>query len=254
VRKGGGLVASRKTSLFDEKGNSRRDFGLADVLGVGYTGIILDTADDTYQLIRDRESPILKDVGDTDLLINGGSTLLVTLSNKEYRVAATHIPAIPNQPPEYAWIPDMKTDYPTIVSGVYGKGRVVYFANAIEALAFLNGHDDYTGIYKNAVDFAVGGDYFFKASAPGSVHINVIADQNDANHIIVAMVNTTGTSQRPLKELVPVPVELQMPLRGRSLKEAKVLWGDQVRIVQDETSVRIAIPSLQEFASVEICL
>jgi hypothetical protein len=254
VRAGGGLVASRKTALFDEKGNPRRDFGLGDLLGVEYTGIDLDTADDTYQLIRDRESPILKDAGDTDLLINGGTTLLVTRKNKDYRIAATHIPTIPNQPPEYAWIPDMKTDYPTIISGTYGKGRVVYFANPIEALAFLNGHEDYTEIYKNAVDFASGGDYFLRAKAPRSVHINVIADQKDPNHLIAALVNTTGASQRPMKELVPVAAELRIPLRGRTLKEAKVLWGDPVEAGQDGTDARIAVPALNEFVSVELRL
>jgi hypothetical protein len=120
----------------------------------------------------------------------------------------------------------MKTDYPTIISGAFGKGRVVYFANSIEALAFTNGHEDYTEIYKNALDYATGGDYLIRADAPRSVHVNVLADQHDGNHLIVALVNTTGTSQRPIKEVVSVPVELQIPLRGRSLKRSKVLWGE----------------------------
>ncbi|MDR0561899.1 MAG: hypothetical protein LBG73_04345 [Spirochaetaceae bacterium] len=254
ARNGGGLIASRKTSLFDEKGNARGDFGLADVLGVHYTGILLDTADDTYQLIRDKENPILKDVGDTDILINGGSTMLVTLGNKDYRIAATHIPTIPNQPPEYAWIPDMKTDYPTIVSGRYGKGKTVYFANAIESLSFLNGHDDYTEVYKNALDYVTGGDYVLNASAPRSVQINVIADQNNREHYIVALINTTGVSQRPLKELVSAPAELRIPLQGRLLKNAKTLWGRDLRVSQDGTDVLISTPALHEFASVEILL
>jgi len=253
VRNGGGLIASKKTSLFDEKGNPRSDFGLADVFGVHYTGIVLNTAADTYQLVRDRESPILKGIGDTDMLINGASTLLVTLANKNYKVAATHIPTIPNQPPEYAWIPDMKTDYPTIVSGNFGKGKVVYFANAIEALAFQNGHEDYTEVYKNAVDFASGGDYFLKAKTPRSVHVNVIAEK-DLKHFIVSLVNTTGTSQRPMKEIVPVSAEIRIPLRGGSLSAAKILWGENVLVEQDGTDVRISIPALHEFASVELRL
>jgi uncharacterized membrane protein len=254
VRKGGGLIASKNTSLYDEKGKARKDFGLADVLGVSWTGVTLDTANDTYQLIRDRESPILKGVGDTDVLINGGSTALVQLAGKKYRVAATHIPTIPNQPPEYAWIPEMKTDYPTIVSGNYGKGRVVYFANSIEALAFTHGHEDYTEVYKNALDYASGGEYLLQAAAPRSVHVNVIADQKDENHLIVALVNTTGTSQRPIKEVVPVPAELRLPLRGRTLKNFKVLWGEGITVIAKEHAVLITIPALKEFASVELSL
>jgi hypothetical protein len=254
VEKGGGLVASKHSSLFDGQGMERGDFGLADLLGVSWTGRVLDTANDTYQLIRDKASPILKGVGDTELLINGGSTVLVTLGNKSYRVAATHIPTIPNQPPEYAWIPEMKTGYPTIVSGVFGRGRVVYFANGIEALSFTNGHEDYTEIYKNALDYASGGDYLLEAKAPRSVQVNVIARQDDENHLVVAMVNTTGTSQRPLKEVVAVPAKVAVPLRGRTLKNAKILWGEGVEITVEEDRALISAPALGEFASVELCL
>jgi hypothetical protein len=253
VKNGGSLVASRLTSLYDENGNARRDFGMADILGVHYTGLVLDTANDTYQLVCDKESPILKGIGDTEMLINSASTVLCTLANRDYRVSATHIPAIPNQPPEYAWIPDMKTDYPTIVSGVCGKGRVVYFANAIESQCFLNGHEDFTEIYKNALDYAAGADYMLEARAPRSVHINVISDQKDGAHLVVAFVNTTGTSQRPLKEIVPVPAELRIPLKGRSLKSSRVLWGDaQVKQQGDYALISIAV--LKEFASVEISM
>jgi hypothetical protein len=254
VREGGGLIASRKTSLFDEQGKPRRDFGLADLLGVRYTGILADTANDTYQLVRDRESPILKNLGDTDMLINGGSTILVNLVNKDYRIVATHIPTIHNQPPEYSWLLDMKTDYPTIVSGSFGKGRVVYFANAIEALCFLNGHEDYTELYKNALDFASGGDYSAKVSAPRSVHVNIISDQKDENHLIAALVNTTGTSQRPLKEVVPVPAQVRIPLRGRKLTASKVLWGDTMKISQEGDEAVITVEILKEFASAELRL
>jgi hypothetical protein len=253
VKEGGGLVASKNTSLFDEKGNARRDFGLRDLLGVSSTGVTLDTANDTYQLIRDKNNPVLKDVGDTEMLMNGGTTALVTLWNKDYQVAATHIPTIPNQPPEYAWIPEMKTNYPTIVTGTFGKGRTVYFANGIEALAFTNGHEDYTEIYNNALDYVVG-SYMLEARAPRSVHVNVIADQNDADHLIIALVNTTGTSQRPMKEVVPVPVEVRIPLRGRGLKNTKVLWGENVLVSVEKDAVLITVPALGEFASVEVNL
>jgi hypothetical protein len=205
-------------------------------------------------LIRDRDSPVLKNVGDTEVLINGGSTVLVNLVNQAYKTAATHIPVIHNQPPEYAWIPDMKTDFPTIVTGIYGKGRVVYFANAVEALCFTNGHEDYTEVYKNALDYATGGDYLVTVKAPRSVHVSVIEDQNDPGHIIIAMVNTTGTSQRPMKEVVPVPVEIRVPLRGRTLKASKVLWGEGVDTDLEGDSALITVDALDEFASVELMI
>jgi hypothetical protein len=221
---------------------------------VGFTGLIVDTSYDTYQLIRDRDNPVLKNVGDTELLINGGSTVLVNLINRDYKTAATHIPVIHNQPPEYAWIPDMKTDFPTIVTGIHGKGRVVYFANAVEALCFTNGHEDYTEVYKNALDYATGGDYIVTAKAPRSVHVSVIEAQNDPNHLVIAMVNTTGTSQRPMKEVVPVSVEISVPLRGRTLKASKTLWGEGVKTEVKKDAALITVDALGEFAGVELRL
>jgi uncharacterized membrane protein len=253
VKEGGGLVASKSTSLFDEKGNARKDFGLKDVLGVSYTGITMDTGLDTYQLVRDRNNPVLKNIGDTEMLMNGGTTVLVKLLNNEYQVAATHIPIIPNQPPEYGWIPEIKTGFPTIVTGAFGKGRVVYFANGIEALAFTNGHEDYTEIYQNALDYAAG-SYMLETTAPRSVHVNVIACQDDPHHLVVALVNTTGTSQRPIKEIIPVPAEVRIPLHGRTLKNSKVLWGEGVVVKAEKDVVVITVPVLKEFAGVEVSL
>jgi hypothetical protein len=252
VRNGGGLIASRKTSLFDENGNPRLDFGLADVLGIKYTGLVIDTSFDTYQLIRDKGNPILKNIGDTEMIMNGGSTLLVNLDNKDYKAVTTHVPVIHNQPPEYAWIQDMKTDYPVIVSGAFGKGRVVYFANAVEALSFINGHSDYTEIYKNALDYITNDDYMLKAAAPRSVHINVIEDQQNPDHLVVSLVNTTGTSQRPIKEVVPVPAEITIPFRGRSLKRSKILWGENIKVSPADKEMIITIPALKEFVGIEL--
>ena len=68
------------------------------------------------------------------------------------------------------------------------------------------------------------------------------------------MVNTTGTSQRPMKEVVPVPVEIRVPLRGRSLKASKTLWGEGVKTEVKEDAVLITLGALGEFASVELRL
>ena len=40
VAAGGGLIATHETSLYDERGNRRTDFGLSDVFGVQYQGVL----------------------------------------------------------------------------------------------------------------------------------------------------------------------------------------------------------------------
>ncbi|MCL2059614.1 MAG: ThuA domain-containing protein [Oscillospiraceae bacterium] len=266
VKNGGGLIASHDASLNDENGVQRENFGLADVFGVRNTGIVMETYNDSYQLVGNRNSPLLKGLGDTDVLMNGGTTLLCAKADPSYDVAATYIPTIHNQPPEYGWVHNMSTEYPTMISGEYGKGKAVYFANGIEAQCYVNGHEDYTEIYKNAIDYATGGQYTLKAEAPRSVHINAIEDQNNADHLIISFINTTGTSQRPVKEVIPVHnVKAFVPLHNKQLASSKVLYGGDaaaaaasataaVAVAVENGAVAITIGTLDEFASVELTL
>jgi hypothetical protein len=58
VAAGGKLIATFQTSLFDEFGVQREDFGLADLFGIGYSGTTANTETDCYQKIITR-NPIL---------------------------------------------------------------------------------------------------------------------------------------------------------------------------------------------------
>ncbi len=254
VKGGGGLIASFETSLYRADGSARENYGLAEVFGCDYAGITVDTANDCYQRVADRSSPVLRGLGDTDMLMNGGKTALA-LPREGAQVVATYIPIIPNQPPEFAWRKDHVTDFATIVTREYGKGRVAFFANTADALCFTNGHEDYTELLYNAIDYAVGGAYTLTSNAPRSVHINAISAQDDPSRMIISMLNVTGTSQRPLKELVLVgPFQVSIPARDKTLASARNLWGSQVSARQEGDHVVLSVERLEEFASVEIAL
>ena len=243
VNNGGGLVASSATSLYDESGKKRDDFGLSDLFGVTYTGIEQNTLNDTYQLIRDFDSPVLAGVENTQTVVTSGETLLVQLTNPEYDIVTTHVPTIPNQPPENAWAPTLETDNPIIVAGQYGKGKVVYFANQIEGLAYVHGHEDYTEIYQNAIDWVTNKEYTLTTDAPRSVHVNAIKDE--AGNLVLATVNTTGAGRRPVKEIIPIPkvtVNLKIPVGTGT-----TLWGSVAQTPNNQT---VQVNDLQEFASI----
>ncbi|HEY5465760.1 MAG TPA: alpha-amylase family protein [Clostridia bacterium] len=253
VAAGGGLLASYKTSLFDETGEPREDFGLSDVFGVNFTGIGKDTSDDCYQLVADKSHPVLAGLGDTDVLINAGQTLLCKpIHDGTRQTVATYIPFIYNQPPEFGWRKEMKTEFPTITAGGFGKGRVVYFANQTDAQCFINGHEDFTEIYKNAIAYVLSSPLEVLSDAPRSVHLNVIEAPGDHRSMVAALVNTTGTSQRPMKEVVPArdfSVKVSRP--GYRFKSCKSLWGEAKYQVQTEgAGVSIHFDVLDEFESV----
>lgn len=259
VREGGGLVASYETSLYDENGVRRTDFGLGDLFGVSFTGMERDTSFDCYQLIR-KTHPVLDgmEAENTTVLMNEGHTLLCRAAEgKEEQVICTYVPMIFNQPPEYAWIPEMKTEFPTIMVNEYGKGRVVYFANQTDKLCYTNGHEDFLRSFVNAVKWAGRDDFSMVVEAPSGVHVTLMEKNTDPSEKVISFVNTTGGTARPLRELCPVyGVEAFLALGEGADAETKVMKGEGITFERAEKDGRkgilIRIGKLTDFVAVHL--
>lgn len=256
VENGGGLVASYRTSLSDEKGKDREDFGLKDLFGCSFTGIVRDTRQDSYQKVQEADSPLLKDmeISRTEMIMNEGRTLLCVRQGEASAAVCTYVPPIPNQPPEYAYLPVEDTDYPTVLTGRYGKGRVVYFAGQMDRACFTNGHEDFVNLCRNAVEWAAGG-LGFSADAPESVHISLTADVTLPGRKVVSFVNTTSGPFRPVRSLQPV-FDVEVRMKAGGLREYKILKEEsRIEVRMEEGTeggeeIRIRIPELREFSAV----
>ena len=255
VMDGGGLVASYMTSLYDAQGQKRSDFGLKDILGCSYTGIVKDTQYDSYQKVR-AEHPVLKDmeIEHTEMIINEGMTLLCNKVNDQYETICTYVPRIYNQPPECAWIPEEQTDYSTITAGTFGKGRVVYFANQTEKTCYTNGHEDLIHTYFNAVDWVKREPFELTSDAPDSVRIHMTCDRVHPDKKVISFVNTTAGQYRPVRSLQPV-YDFTVRLENAKLSNYRILRQEgDIRIVQESDAagpfIRISISKLQEFSAV----
>lgn len=258
VKEGGGIVAGFKTSLYDENGKKRQDFGLRDLFGCSFTGIEEDTSFDCYQKIR-KAHKVLDGMGAdrTGMLMNEGNTLLCTMENTESgcggkaEMICSYVPRIENQPPEFAWRERTDTAYPTVVVNTFGKGRVVYFANQTEKLCRTNGHEDFLDLYRNAIEWAAAEPFQMTVKAPGSVHTTWLCRPDQPGKILLSFVNTTAGGQRPVREVVPVG-EIMAVLRGK-LKRFEIWKGeDGITADQEEEKVVIRMEKLREFAAVLI--
>lgn len=255
VQNGGGLVATYESSLYGEDGQKLGDYALADVLGVHYAGESKPTDNDYYFKIKHLASPVLNGIENTEVMMNAGATAICKAEDPAEQVAG-YLPMILNQPPEYAWIPEMDSPYAGIVARTYGKGRVVYFANTADAQCYINGHEDFTEVLANAIDYTSGKDYSQFTNAYRSVHVNLIENTQTAGQTdyVVSLINLTGTQQRPVKEIVPVSDQtVCLPLKGRRLLGSKVLWGSAAVSVQDGNAV-VTVERLEDFASVQLTL
>ncbi|MSP14935.1 MAG: hypothetical protein EXR62_18500 [Chloroflexi bacterium] len=162
VARGGVLIATHETSLYDELGNRRDNFLLADVLGVDYqpppqppSAPNLDEQDELYQkawygqVMDYRESNIYVPQSDAlrqtvgDLLCFGAPQSTVSLRPEGAQVQALCTKStlsgglkIPGRrPPLNYFDPDSEYDagLPAVTVSTYGKGRAYYICGDVGA-------------------------------------------------------------------------------------------------------------------------
>ncbi len=163
VEAGGGLIASGQSSLYDENGDPRPDFALADLFGAHATGRSLgayrstDPSWDAQEAhtylrvrpelraqvdgpqvgaepeIRGERHPVLLGFEETDLLPFGGRLEQVQVV-PDVTVPLTFIPPFPIYPPETAWMPpDTEVRDPALVlNEVPGRGRIAYLPASLD--------------------------------------------------------------------------------------------------------------------------
>jgi hypothetical protein len=245
ANRGGGIVASGATSLFDEWGDVRPDLALADLFGVSLPASHpLRTAaarrqaasanDQTYLRLTPElraktygphiasepaahgsRQPALKGFDETDILPFGGSLAPVTVAPTA-RVLMTYVPPRPAFPPEAVWLHESTTNVAgLVVSERANGGRVAYLAADIDRRYARDNISDSGTLLANIVRWAANDDIPLTFDGPGLLDCHLY---RQPGRLILHVVNLTneGTWRGPLDELIPV----------RGIKVAVKLVGD----------------------------
>jgi hypothetical protein len=254
VRNGGALLATYTSSLYDEKGKQRADYGLSELFGVRYDGKKENTRRDNYQYIVNKKHPLVEaDSGQTELLFNAGFTALTRPLNSA-QVVCTWVPTIQNQPPDKSWVEKFSTEYPTVVENKYGKGNVIYFANQPDLLSYEIGHPDPRNLLLRGIRYLAGNTIPIESTAPSSVHIGLTKSLLNPGEYILSLVNTTSGTVRPVRELIPVQnIRVKLRLKGKSVNRYNVLrsQGD-CRIRTSGQQLEFVFSRLEDFSAVHI--
>ena len=227
ARRGGAVIATGASSLYDEWGDARRDFALADLFGAHAPSPELflkpPSQDNSYlRLIPERRSkswgpkvpddpssgerhPVLAGFDDTDILTFGG-VLEELRTESGMIIPLTFVPSFPAFPPEMAWMRQPTTNIPALVIN----SKVAYLPADIDSRYARYNLPDHGTLLANLVRWAAGDRIGFQVQGAGLIDCHLY---RQSNSLIVHLVNLTneGAWRGPVDELIPVgPLQIRI--------------------------------------------
>jgi len=242
VKKGGGLVATYRTSLNWEEGSSREDFLLRDVFGARY----LEPFSYLYGFQKfNTKHPILEDLPqDWPMTVWTTKQLKVEVAGKAS--ALGHL-VNPMRGMHMGHPPQEDTPYPACVIHKYGKGRVVYFPQPLGDIYMKYGHPDTRQLITNAVLWAAAKTPPVWVQSPDTVEVTMWQTPGSRSRSI-HLVNRTANGPMRIKgsvinEIIPVfNVEVQVPFKVK--KATLQPEGKVLKISQKDGQSTVKIPRL----------
>lgn len=225
VRKGGGLVATYQSSLFDEKGRSRKNFGLRQAFGCSYR----DTFEVEAGFIQpEPDRPTTKGLKRYPLVHQG----LVLKVDYEQRceVDAWLVKSYSEGRSKYRYYGGLpatlgeRTGYPGILRHCFGKGRVVYVPGLLGDNFHRYARHEFRTILVNAALWAAQEPPFVEVDAPPTISVSHFTSGN--GDLLIHLVNSSIELPTPGTQMVSgetLPV-FNIPIRvNSSLKTARLV-------------------------------
>jgi hypothetical protein len=278
VAQGGGLLATGLTSLFDQWGDPRPDFALANLFGVhapdNYGGRTESTrrlwAGDSRQTylrltpeLRAKmpgphypgeppaigtRHPVLQGFDETDILPFGGILETVRV-DPAAQVLLTFIPAFPTAPPEDAWMRVPKTDIAGLILNERpGLGRVAFLPADLDRRYAMQNLPDHGDLLANLIRWTAQDEMPMQVDGPGYLDCYYYQQPGCAIFHIVNLTNA-ATWRAPVEEEIavgPLHVALKLPggVKGASLQ--LLVSGEKPALTLHDGWARFQLSSVLE--------
>lgn len=261
VKRGGSLVATYETSLYDERGKRRTDFGLGDIFSSSFGGGIEERMQNSYLELRTdpdtgKYHPILAGLEDAGRIINGVSRLEVNATSSVSYSPLTLIPSYPDLPMEKVFPRVKRTDKSQMILRQLGASRIVYFPWDIDRTFWEVLCVDHGKLLRNAVEWATAEEKPATVTGPGVLDVTVWRQKSS---MTVHLVNLTNPMMMkgPFRELIPISeqkVRIRLP-EGKSAKTVQLLVsGKPVPVDKDPGYVSLVVPAVVDHEVVAIDL
>jgi hypothetical protein len=251
VGRGGSLLATFASSLYDETGRRRADFGLADVFGVSFAGRIDGPMQNSYLSLdadpaTGRRHAILDGLEDAPRIVNGVFRIDVRPA-RAFPSPVTLIPSYPDLPMEDVYPRVARTETRELYLRDLGRSRVVYFPWDIDRTFWDVMCVDHLRLLRNAVAWAANEPPPASVEGPGVVDV---AAWRQRDSMTVHLVNLTNPMMMkgPLREAIPVGplrVRIRLPDGAQARKVQLLTAGTTVRASAAGGVLEVVVPSVE---------
>lgn len=250
VGRGGSLLATFASSLFDENGARRRDFGLHDVFGVSFGGRVDGPMQNSYLALEANPAtgtrhPILDGLDDVPRIINGVFGLEVTPA-AEFPSPITLIPSYPDLPMEDVYPRVPRTTTREVYLRERGRSRIVYFPWDVSRTFWDVMAVDHLRLLRNAVAWAAREPQPVEVDGPGVLDVTIWRQRES---MTVHLVNLTNPMMMkgPLREVIPVGplrVRIRVPAGTRPTRVHLLTAGASLPVKTVEGTLSVTVPSV----------
>jgi hypothetical protein len=251
VRGGGNLVATHETSLYDEWGVRRSDFGLAALFGATFDGAVDTDVHNSYLNVdKDPQTgkfhPIVHGLEEATRIINGTKWVHTRPAHPGH-AALTLVPSYPDLPMESVWARVPRTDIPGVYAREEGRGRVVYFPFDLDRTFWEVLSNDHGLLLKNAVAWAHNEEQPLAVEGKGVLDVSLWMQKDS---IAAHLVNLTNPMMMkgPLREILPSPpqrVRIRVPQERRVRRVSLLVSGKPPVYRMAGNVVTVEIPSIE---------
>lgn len=216
VRNGGAIVATGETSLCDEMGVERKNFGLADLFACDYAGHVDRKVENSYISIEGPH-PLTVGLDDTPRIVGGTRIVQTKPRSAQSRYPLRLIRSYPDQPAEQAYPREPTSDIPMAYAQAFGKGRIVYFPFNLDQVFWEQSARDHLYLLRNAVASATGERQPVTVDGAGLIDVSYWRqDKSLAVHLV--NLNNPSAMKGFMHDTVPVGpfvAKLEIPAGAR---------------------------------------
>jgi len=244
VEKGGNLVASFETSLYNEYGERKDNFQLNKLFGVDFAGQIFGPMRWDYVALSDS--------------LPFGNRTTVRGINKKFLPAPTYgieIKLTSGASPvffceklvnRYEGDPKISSK-PFLVTNQFGKGKVIYLAGTFGLDLYTYHFPDYLNLIKNFVS-QLSRIPVTVENAPW-VEVNL---RQSMDKIFLHLVNHTSGVRRPLTYIQPLE-NLKIGFFGAKVKEIQALWTNKkLKLKKSGKGISFVLPYLENYEVISL--